>query len=308
MRFKSLLYFLVVAATTIFVIATLFPNLKEIKAVDWKINIVSVSLVLLALIPIHFLNVLSWHLITKSTGLKVTYLQNLRIWIFSSLSRFLPGSVWQYVGRSYLTSKETNSSVMQSSATVLLEIVFNLFTGLMLIGTMLYIRNDLINLPKFASLVLLAAPPFLLMVILFNQGLLSLIAQIINRLFKRNIETSDFVFNKNYTPIICAVYFLQYIFAGLTVFFISNLVQSLSFQLIPSFVAIFASSWILGYISLFAPGGLGVQEISMAGLISKFVPLHIGVLVAIIFRLSLVASELLIALTSLSIQKRNQAN
>lgn len=62
------------------------------------------------------------------------------------------------------------------------------------------------------------------------------------------------------------------------------------------FVGIYTASWIIGYVTFFAPSGLGVQDVSIAALLSVFVPLPIASAIAILFRIILTLTELLTVL------------
>jgi glycosyltransferase 2 family protein len=77
--------------------------------------------------------VLVWRRIISGLGYSLSLPTATRIWSFSELARYLPGGVWQFLGRAYLT-RPHGISASVSSASQLLELAIfmlaNILTGL----------------------------------------------------------------------------------------------------------------------------------------------------------------------------------
>jgi len=60
---------------------------------------------------------------------------------------------------------------------------------------------------------------------------------------------------------------------------------------LPAVAASFVASWVVGFLSLLTPSGLGVREAVQAGLLSLVVPWPVAVALAILSRIWLIAGE-----------------
>jgi uncharacterized membrane protein YbhN (UPF0104 family) len=66
-------------------------------------------------------------------------------------------------------------------------------------------------------------------------------------------------------------------------------------------IAINALAWLVGFFAFFAPAGLGVREAAFAVLFSVWLPLEQGFLVAGVWRLVQVGSEIICCLLAISV-------
>ena len=76
-------------------------------------------------------------------------------------------------------------------------------------------------------------------------------------------------------------------------FLIKSFVQ-ISFVNYVFILGVSTFSWLLGYLSFFSPAGMGVTEISLATLLSSVIPFSVGSIIAIIFRLITLITELVL--------------
>lgn len=272
-----------------FLLWNIIKNLNQVEVIRFDFSIVNVSLLLLCLFPIYFVNVLSWHLITKSLGAKLTFFQNLEIWMYSNLSRFIPGGFWQYPSRVYLLNKKGVSKTLSTTA-VALEGIFNLMIGgAIVVGSIFLFGLDVDE--NIFELTLLFILFFLIILFIFvNQMTINWLNKFFTRIFKKNKIELVVLPGKFLIPI-CISFFFQYFFSGASLFFLTQGFFQLPYNLVINFIGIFTFSWLLGYITLFAPGGLGVQEISLASLMSNYMPFVLGSLIAIVFRILLYITE-----------------
>lgn len=84
-----------------------------------------------------------------------------------------------------------------------------------------------------------------------------------------------------------------------------RLVLPLDFSLLPVFIGMFSLSWLLGYITLLAPAGLGVTEMSLTALLSLYIPFSLAAVLAIAFRVALVGTEIMFLLVAFLFVKDN---
>lgn len=230
--------------------------------------------------PIYFLNVLTWHLVTRSLGLKIPYRTNLKIWLISNTARYLPGGFWQYPSRIYLLS-EQKVPKLKATAALLMEAFFNLLVGVLIVLTVLIFVPEFI---KFNYII------WILFLIIISPLLMYFLRKKIRQSLKifRYLKISGRILF-----FVLITIFFQYVFAGFALFILLNSFSVASLSLMPVLVGIFTASWLLGYLTIFAPSGLGVQEASIATLLSFFIPFSMASLVAIVFRIVLILAEVI---------------
>lgn len=279
----------------IIILVLLFFNVSKdwqtVTRFKWNFNIENILLIFLFWIPTYLVTVFSWHLLTKSLSFNLTFTQNLRIWLYSNMGRFIPGAVWQYVGRVYLANKEgvTKSEALSALG---LEAVFNLTAAFLVILTAIFFWG-LPTGATFLSITAFLIPTLIIIIaVLNNTKTINYFLNIISKLTKKEQHIIKISLPLKWIPILLISYTLQFVVGGSVLFFLTRTAVDLSWSLYPLFIGIFASAWLLGYVTVFAPSGLGVQELSIAGLLSPYIPFSVAGVIAILFRLLMLASEL----------------
>lgn len=256
---------------------------------------------------VYLTNSLSWHLITKAVGAKLTYIDNLEIWVLSNASRFIPGVIWQYAGRVYLADQKGLHKVL-AIACIQIEGLFTIFAGTFISFLVLQFWQPAISPPInqlvnfLSTLGLVGAVIFLL--IFTKRSLLKGLSNLLERVIKKEVYLEQATLPLAWLPIILISFLSQFLIDGAVLLFLARSLFDVPLSLYPLFVATFAISWMIGYLSVFAPSGLGVQEITMTALLSLIMPAPFAVLVTILFRVVLLISELItILLTKLVVAR-----
>lgn len=107
----------------------------RVRRIDWRLFIVA------ALMFASFLfatRVLSWRKILAGFGHKLPLAPATRIWSTSEMARYLPGVIWQVVGRVYLVKPYGVSGTVCSASQLLELVVFLLANVLVALGCLLW--------------------------------------------------------------------------------------------------------------------------------------------------------------------------
>jgi len=80
-------------------IAALVRQWEQIEAIEWSIRPFLMTLAIVGLTLQVFLTAYGWHLITRSLGGHIVVQRSIRIWLLSSVTRYLPGGIWSYASR-----------------------------------------------------------------------------------------------------------------------------------------------------------------------------------------------------------------
>lgn len=289
---KRILSILLTVSLLGFLVFSILSNLEAVQTFSWNLKFSNLLLTFLFAIPIYFINVLSWHLTLRSLNVSIRYIDSLQIWVFSNLSRFIPGFIWQYASRIYLAKKKGISPVL-SSASLIIEAIFTLFVGSLIV--FLTLNSNFV----ITSLIILIA----VILVLVYPTSFSLIYKTLKKFTHKNQALNLRGLPIKWVPLLIISFSFQFIIDGSLLYFLSKNAINLDLSQYPLFIGIFAASWLIGYISIFAPSGLGVQELSIATLLSNFMPLSIASVIAILFRICLLISELMTFLLILILKK-----
>lgn len=252
----------------------------------WRIIL---SLVLLLIGKLFI--VLLVHFSVNAEGWHPRYFETLGVYGLSSLGKYIPGGVWHFVGR-FGVYKVNGLSAKAATRAMVLENIWLLGSAVAtgVIGVFLT-RFDLIssrlNLPNHQWLAVL----FTLLALGIWLLILYFVHKIMRRYTKEDLPT---VFT------VTAVGLVLWTFIGGS-FFI--MFQGFSASAAPLFIGGYAVSWAVGYIAVFAPGGLGIREAVLAFVFSNITSVELIAVYAAMNRIIWVIAEVLFGLIGMAQKK-----
>jgi len=279
LRFVKLLY---IPVTFIFIFYFSWVNRQLLVELLTIADFNFIAIAVLLWTSLHLLAPLSPKIIFSSLGFTISYKNLLFIHVSRLPARYLPGGIWHTVGRltdyhSYGVSKK------QLTILIFIETFFPCFITLFIGGGYLYFSSE----QNALSVI---------------EGLLSGISLLILLLipFMASWRLSSY-WKKNFTHCyfsLIAVSIVFWFIASLSFLFYYS---SVSFDMtnIPliKIASTYIFSWGIGYISIFAPQGIGVLEV-VAGKLMEL-PMALGGAIAFLagFRLVALAADSLAWLT-----------
>lgn len=234
----------------------------------------------------------AWFKVAKEVDPSIQLNKAISVWIISNTSRYIPGTVWQYIGRIELATRNLGMSRGRAGISLVYEIFLNLAAaGLLSLFVILYVPS----IPKFLFVIL-----FPLAFLFFHPRviatLLDLLLKLLKKKFKNIVISHDF--SGIYKSLIWFI--INFFLNGLAIYFLFlSLGGNAGLDYIIPFTAFYAFSWLVGYITLIAPGGLGVMEGSLVILLSTLMPMSLASIVAILYRFFLTLAELGVFVTVL---------
>jgi hypothetical protein len=314
-----------VAGALVFVAfaAVVLDNWRQLTDTSWHFDIAPLALSACILLITYYLSILGWHRIMASLGGTCTFEYTARVWLYSNLARYLPGSVWFAVGRVVLSS-DVGISPVTASVGVVLEIAFLIISHVLVVmGTWpLWVSYTLPNMPSLRlgsvqgvlSTVLIIGAVIVVHPKVLKWGL----AQY-QRLRSRGArgagevnsgrETHGIRLQYRDTLQILVIYVVQALLIGGAFYFLARALVPLPLNWMPFVVGVFALAWLIGYVSLFVPSGLGVREGVLAYLLSPTVTEPVAVMIAVLSRAWVMAGELLcVALVKLAERRGGKTN
>jgi glycosyltransferase 2 family protein len=295
---RRLLTYALLAAAFAFLGSAIVGNWDQLSAYDWRVD---PALLLLSVVA-HVV-VLAWGVFILSLVLRhldspaVPYARLLRIWSLSSATRYIPGTVWQFMAAAELARAAGLSGVVTLTSMVV-HVLFSLIAAVTISAALLPL--DAAGLGPFGlawvrwsvvAAALLAVHPGVI-----NAGL---------RLIPRALHKDVLVWRGSWGDgvlLLLLANFSWLIYGVAYHLFVASLtaVPASSFFLL---VAVNALSFTIGYVAVVAPGGLGVRESAMTALLTGALPRGVAGVVSIAARLWSIVAELLLIVLSLALAR-----
>lgn len=297
---KRILPIIIVGLIFIFLIKYLISNWGNIPFENLHFNTLFIVISFLAL-TVHFMSYSkSWQEVMKSLGSDITFAQSTWMIATTQIAKYLPGRVWYMVGRVYVGKNEKLKGE-DLALSMVLETCLLIVTSsvIFLICTVLAGNYKGANIIIAAVLVVIA-------IVVIHPKILTWITNIILRVLKRpKIELTV-----TYVQILrISIYFFGLWIAQIIGFYF--LVNSI-FQLPISNIFLLASahtlSWIIGFVVLFAPSGLGVREGVLTLMLSTVMPTPLAIAISFISRVWITIFEIAVFFIGLLIRRKDKKN
>ena len=256
--------------------------------------------VVVNLIPFIYQN-----LLRITTGKKLPYTKVELLYCRTNIYKYLPGNVMHYVGRNQLAMEENLSHVDVATATIL-EIFVTLISSFVII--VLFSWNYAVewlsdNSVSFKLIIIAAVACVLVLLVL----LLVMRRKLIEVLKKYSL-----LINKKNIAIYVGLIFYNVFTMLLTCSLFLLVLRSVGVVLTPSYllvtIGLFSLSFLLGYITPGAPGGIGIREAMLTYFLGSIADSSLILAGALIFRIVSILGDViayLIALAIVAIGKKN---
>lgn len=301
----KVLKILVPASILLFLVWIILQNWLSIREQFNHANLIFICLSLLILLLVNFGGAFFWYKILKTLSAKIIFKEALRIFIVSNFGRFIPGVFIHYVARVYLV-KKLGLSAKEGISSVFLEAYYTLagamIVGLISLSTVLKLLSKrLLWNEQLITIILI----FILIFILFVPA--KTICKFISKIpvMGKYVQITDI--KQNFWEhlgliIISSTLFLLY---GLGFYFLSVAFLNNNLIDIISSTGLLSVSWIIGFLTPIAPGGLGVSDLSFAYFLSPFYGFSMASFLVVIFRFCLFITEGLMFLIVMKIFNLN---
>jgi uncharacterized membrane protein YbhN (UPF0104 family) len=240
-----------------------------------------------------------WRMLITSAGGSLSFWKAARIWSISGLWRYVPGKVWSIGAMSALAHRE-NVPAVAAAGSAVLNTVLSIACGIAI--SMLLAWRWLSELNPRAQ------PAAILLLVLAVLGLFALpymlprVAALAARLTGRDVQL------RAPPPwalgLAIAGNVLAWALYGLAFLWLVDGVLGDTVGAPWQYVAVFTASYVVGYLFLLAPGGIGPREVMMVGLMTSLglATAKEAALVAIVSRVWLTFLEVVPGLVLLALQ------
>jgi hypothetical protein len=212
----------------------------------------------------------SWRWVLIGFGHRLPLAVAARIWSMSELARYLPGSVWQVIGRIYLVRPYGVSGSHCSTSQVLELTVFLLANVIVAVTCLVYFgfRRDLDGSARFWLWTAMALVPTL--ALLLHPRVFYGIANAAMRRLNKPPITTRLSGSAMIGLLVWAV--LGLMWQSLAVWLITSDVLDLDLSKWWVVAGAYSLSWCAGFLAVWAPGGIGVREVVFMAIMLAVLP------------------------------------
>jgi hypothetical protein len=263
----------VVGVTFYFLIGRLVADWNKVPWQDIHLNVpllvIAFTILLLGYIPVFGL---TWKVLLSGLGEKLPAVKAIAIIAVSQLGKYIPGKVWFTLGRIYLAKRhgipESKSAV--SALTILL------------------LPRGVAPAQVYLAFVLV---PLCLLVI--YPPVLRRIVNFVLRRLRQPVVDIRLSFGR--IAALVGLYLSMWLAQGIGFFVLINSFYQLPFAQLPVVVGGYSLAWILGFLVLISPAGLGIREGILTFALRLIMPEPIAIIAALLGRVWITVAEVLAA-------------
>lgn len=301
-RFRTLIYLGILALSGSFIAFITYRNWNQLTSQHWQFDyrylLFSVLIFSIAMLP----STAGWHSLIRAMGYPLSYRTNLHHYSISAIPRHVPGMVLYLTNRSMLY-EEDGVPPMVTLAASAGEIILSGATGF--ITAMLLFALGLEQLSEYSGVRIAAIVSVIVLILLlfFTPWLNHLVQKVFEHW---NIQIRQI--NNHDLLIALGWYLLAWIGGGFFLFILTRSIIPVEWNILPVMIGIWGAA---GAVSLTIGAiiqGLGIREVTMAGLLTLVVPEIAAVVIAVGFRLVFTLSEVLWALIFVVITRQKDAS
>ncbi|MEO0019528.1 MAG: lysylphosphatidylglycerol synthase domain-containing protein [candidate division WOR-3 bacterium] len=281
-----------------FLISRLLRDWQQIPFSELRFNPVLLILSYLILLCLHFpLGGYAWKLILAGLGENLPALRCTAIITVTQLGKYAPGKVWFTLGRMSF-AKRDGIPEAKTLTSVVIETGFLLLAAIFLFAIAVLLLPRAV-VPKGVYYSFLLAP---ITLIVTYPPILNRILKPLLRWFKQPLFSLELSYPRLLA--ILGVYVLDWFVQGIGCFVLINSFYPLSLSHLPILLGGYSISWILGFIILIAPAGLGVREGIYTFILKLVMPQTIAIISALITRVWMSTAEVAMALICLPLLRK----
>ena len=285
-------------AATLVLVRTATPSLDTLAAIDISWTLVAAASLVWYMSFLYL--IVNWVRSLEWWDQRLPLFGGVDIFFMSNLARYIPGAVWQFAGLAAMSTRQGISPLAATAAILIQQLVLLLTGGIIAV----------VAAPRLLGAWTSALPPVVLVVVAL-AGLVALVSALpwllrrAQPLIERRLRgrvvlpkptTVQLAANVGRTTAVWIGYGISFWLLGRALYGVA------APTLFDASVA-FVGASVLGIAAIFAPGGIVIREVAMAGALAPAIGLERATVLAIASRVWMIALEILGALVVLAVKR-----
>lgn len=287
----------------VFFFKIFFSEISNLPSINLSfVNYLSLFISVIFILLVNLLASLNWKIVINQFHIKQSFLKLIYIFFVTNFYKYIPGNIGHYLGRLYFGKKNSLNYSLGVNSIILETVWFAIAAVIISLFSFNYINEHFFNGLFFnAPLVLILLSSLIIVTITYY--ILELIKKIKNlRANNQHIIFKNITFRSSI--LILIIYIIYFLILSFIYYFILVSIFTIQIDFIILF-SIISFSWLIGFISPGAPGGLGVREIIVLKLLSPLIPISVIGSASILFRILCISGDLLSFIIGKLIKKMN---
>jgi uncharacterized membrane protein YbhN (UPF0104 family) len=272
-----------IVAAAYFLIAYLARTWSSVRDYDWTFSPGWLALSAAAFLIFYFLQALAWWLLLRGVSLDSSPALAIATWAKSILVRYMPGSIFMFVGRAWM-SHDQGLPLDRVTAAMVYEQALQVCSALVAAALLFPFWQWHRGLTAVSLIVI----P--LIVALLHPRLFGPVAAwLLRRLHRPPLETTMSFIS---VLALLAYYVLAWVPAGVGAWLLARAVTGLEADALPLVLVAFVVSYVAGMAAFVFPSGIGVREAVLGASLASELPGSVALAWALLLRLWVTAMEL----------------
>jgi len=273
-----------VAAIVYFLAAYLVRSWSTVKDYHWTLRPGWLAASGVVFLAFYVMQALAWWLLLRGFALHSPFPVAMSTWGKSILARYVPGNVFMFVGRAWMSHGQ-GLPVATVSAAMVYEQALALCSALIAVAVLFpFWETD----RGATGLSLLAIPLFI--VLLHPRVFRPLSSWALRRLHR---EPLDVTLGFGAAMAMLWYYVAAWMVAGTGAWLLARATTGLGVGSLPLVIVAYALSFVVGMAAFIFPSGIGVREAVLTASLSRHLPSGVALAWALLLRLWVTAIELL---------------
>jgi glycosyltransferase 2 family protein len=272
-----------VAGTAYFLIAYLARSWTSVKDYDWTLEPGWLALSALAFLAFYLAQAVVWWLLLRGFQLRSPLSLATATWAKSILARYMPGNVFMFVGRAWMSHAQ-GLPVDRVSAAMVYEQALGVCSALLTVAILFPFWE---YHPGFTALSLLAIPA--LVALLHPRVFGPVSAWTLRRLRRPPLDVT-----LGFGVVLALLWYsvAAWLLAGLGAWLLARAVTGLHVDALPTVVVAYALAYVVGMAAFVFPSGIGIREAVLTASLARQLPGGVALAWALLLRLWVTAIEL----------------
>lgn len=269
-----------------FLIALVVRQWSALQAYRWRLAPEWALLALIGLELTWLFELDAWRMILRGLGAPLAYRTAAPIWFLSNIVRYIPGNIWQFLGMAEL-AHEAGAPRLTTLTSIILHQAISTAAGVAFAAAYFALFDDGEWLRYLRPALLIAPLGLLLLQPRLLEGALN---WLLRRLGRPAIRVS---LTGRQIVLLVGRYLGVWTMMGLSFAALTRGLAPLDWPAAAYLVAAWAAAYVIGYLTLLTPAGLGVREGALVLFLLPIMPAGAAAVVAIVARLWMVVGEAL---------------
>ena len=273
----------------IFIAKLIAPQADTLLSMSNHMNMTLLIYGILCFVIFYFLRSYIWHRLIQGLGHEIPFKNSCYMWAISELKRYIPGSIWSFMGRTIIFSEKGVNKKDTAKSLIIEAELFIIGSAILSVLALPFIFPGFqLQFTTLSGFLVTTSLVILLTLYIFSKRILSIL--------NFQLSTLNFIF-PSYPPaenlLLILISTAALFFFGLGNYLVIGSYLPLHPQMILELTGFFVLSFLIGYLSILTPAGFGVREGMMIYGLTKITTASVAAFASIFSRITLILAEVL---------------